>query len=106
MARRWARDSSPKTRHIAAHALGVTLDSVRIMPTRTDKVPNTSPTAASAGTDLNGAAILDACAQIKARLVPIAAGLLQCEEAAVRFDDGRVWADGVGRRTDRLRHRG
>lgn len=84
-----------KTRHIAAHALGLTLDAVRIMPTRTDKVPNTSPTAASAGTDLNGAAILDACAQIKARLIPIAAGLLRCEEAAVRFGDGRVWADGV-----------
>jgi xanthine dehydrogenase large subunit len=38
------------------------------MPTRTDKVPNTSATAASSGTDLNGAAVLDACMQIAARL--------------------------------------
>ena len=38
------------------------------MPTRTDKVPNTSATAASAGTDLNGAAVVDACAQIRERL--------------------------------------
>ncbi len=86
-----------KTRHIAAYALGVTLDAVRIMPTRTDKVPNTSPTAASAGTDLNGAAVLDACAQIKARLLPVAAVLLQCDEQSVRFESGQVRAEGVDR---------
>src|SRR5207302_5545809 len=45
-----------KIRQIAADTLGVSLDAVRVMPTRTDKVPNTSATAASAGTDLNGAA--------------------------------------------------
>ena len=43
------------------------------MPTRTDKVPNTSATAASAGTDLNGAAVLDACTQLRATLAPVAA---------------------------------
>jgi xanthine dehydrogenase large subunit len=86
-----------KTRHIAALSLGVTLESVRIMPTRTDKVPNTSPTAASAGTDLNGAAIVDACAQIKSRLTPIAARLLACDETDVRFDAGRVSANGSDR---------
>jgi xanthine dehydrogenase large subunit len=75
-----------KTRQIAAQALGIPLESVRIMPTRTDKVPNTSPTAASAGTDLNGAAIVDACSQIRARLLPIAAELQGCAEADVRFD--------------------
>jgi len=83
-----------KTRYIAAQSLGVPLEAVRVMPTRTDKVPNTSPTAASAGTDLNGAAILDACTQIRSRLVPVAAGLLHCDEAAVRFDAGRVFAEG------------
>jgi xanthine dehydrogenase large subunit len=62
-----------KIRQIAADAIGVPLDSVRIMPTRTDKVPNTSATAASAGTDLNGAAVLDACRQLKERLGPISA---------------------------------
>jgi xanthine dehydrogenase large subunit len=83
-----------KTRHIAALSLGVPLESIRIMPTRTDKVPNTSPTAASAGTDLNGAAIVDACQQIKVRLAPIAARLLECDVANIRFDAGRVFANG------------
>jgi xanthine dehydrogenase large subunit len=44
-----------KIRQIAADTLGVDADTIRLMPTRTDKVPNTSATAASAGTDLNGA---------------------------------------------------
>jgi xanthine dehydrogenase large subunit len=65
-----------KIRQIAAESLGVDLDAVRLMPTRTDKVPNTSATAASASTDLNGAAVLDACEQLKARLAPVAARLL------------------------------
>jgi len=59
-----------KIRQIAAEILGVDLNAVRVMATRTDKVPNTSPTAASAGTDLNGAAVFDACRQIKERLAP------------------------------------
>ena len=79
-----------KIREIAAQGLGVTVDAVRVMPTRTDKVPNTSATAASAGTDLNGAAVLDACTQIRARLVPVAAEMLGCDPAAVRFTAGRV----------------
>ena len=61
-----------KIQQIAADGLGVTLDQVRVMPTRTDKVPNTSATAASAGTDLNGAAVADACRQLRERLAPIA----------------------------------
>jgi len=85
-----------KIQQIAADSLGVTLDRVRLMPTRTDKVPNTSPTAASAGTDLNGAAVLDACAQLLERLRPVAAGLLACEASEVRFEDDA--ASGGGRR--------
>ena len=46
-----------KMRQIAATALGVPFDLVRMVPTRTDKVPNTSATAASSGADLNGAAV-------------------------------------------------
>jgi xanthine dehydrogenase large subunit len=52
----------------------VPLDRVRVMPTRTDKIPNTSATAASAGTDLNGAAVADACLQLRERLDEVAAG--------------------------------
>jgi xanthine dehydrogenase large subunit len=47
------------------------------MPTRTDKVPNTSATAASAGTDLNGAAVADACRQLCVRLAAVAETLPQ-----------------------------
>ena len=43
-------------------------------PTRTDKVPNTSATAASAGADLNGGAVKDACEQILRRLDTFRAG--------------------------------
>jgi xanthine dehydrogenase large subunit len=84
-----------KIQQIAAESLGVTLEAVRVMPTQTDKVPNTSATAASAGTDLNGAAVLDACRQIQSRLIPVAAGLLECDEAMVRFGEGRVFAGEV-----------
>ena len=62
-----------KIQQIAADGLGMPSGSVRVMPTRTDKVPNTSATAASAGTDLNGAAVADACANSK-QLAQVAAG--------------------------------
>ena len=60
-----------KIAQITADGLGVSMDRIRVMPTRTDKVPNTSATAASASTDLNGAAVLDACTQIRKRLAPV-----------------------------------
>ena len=63
-----------KIQQIAADSLGIPADRVRVMPTRTDKVPNTSATAASAGTDLNGAAVVDACRQLIERLTAVAAG--------------------------------
>src|SRR3954467_12320152 len=55
-------------REIAAKELGLTADRVRVMHTRTDKVPNTSATAASCGTDLNGAAVKNACDTLRGRL--------------------------------------
>src|SRR5581483_2767104 len=55
---------------IAAKELGVPLENVRVMATRTDKVPNTSATAASCGTDLNGAAVKNACEKLRARIAP------------------------------------
>jgi xanthine dehydrogenase large subunit len=85
-----------KVQQIAAESLGVTLGRVRLMSTRTDKVPNTSATAASAGTDLNGAAVADASAQLKARLAVVAAGMLGCEPSAVRFE-GDVVSSADGR---------
>jgi xanthine dehydrogenase large subunit len=60
-----------KMLQVAATALGLPIERVRLAPTRTDKVPNTSATAASSGADLNGAAVKDACEQILARLAPV-----------------------------------
>jgi xanthine dehydrogenase molybdopterin binding subunit/xanthine dehydrogenase small subunit len=58
---------------IAAQELGVKPEQVRVMPTSTDKVPNTSATAASSGTDMNGAAVKNACEILKERLAHVAA---------------------------------
>ncbi len=59
-----------KVCQIVAHDLGVPLENVHISETATDKVPNATPTAASASSDLYGAAAADACAQLNARLAP------------------------------------
>ena len=53
---------------VAAHTLGIPVDKIHIMETSTDKVPNTPPTAASAGSDLNGMAVYEACKTINSRL--------------------------------------
>ena len=60
--------------------LGITRDEVIMMPTTTDKNANTSPTAASSGTDLNGAAALIATRKIKARLSQLAVKLFDLPE--------------------------
>jgi xanthine dehydrogenase large subunit len=67
---------STKMLQVASTALGVPLSQIRTMPTATDKVPNTSPTAASSGADLNGQAVGAACDTLKARLAKVAARLL------------------------------
>lgn len=80
---------------ICAHAFGVSTDQIRAMNTRTDKIPNTSATAASSGSDLNGQAVQDACDQLLARLRPVAAKMLNVDEDGVRFDGGDVHGDGA-----------
>ncbi len=62
-----------KVAQVVAEALGISIDRIRITKTTTEKVPNTSATAASSGTDLNGMAALDACQQLLARLTEFAA---------------------------------
>ncbi len=84
-----------KMLQVAATALGLPLASVRLAPTRTDKVPNTSATAASSGSDLNGGAVKDACGQILARLAPVAGAVLGVPAADVRFAGGMVTGLGV-----------
>src|SRR5439155_14027330 len=61
---------------VAMRELGLPASCIRMMPTSTDKVPNTSATAASAGADLNGAAVRAACATLRERMAPVAAKLL------------------------------
>jgi len=85
-----------KIQQIAADALGVPLDAVRIMPTRTDKVPNTSATAASSGSDLNGAAVRAACETLRGRLTEVVARQLHVAAEEVTFADGRVVARRYG----------
>ncbi|GAA4109405.1 xanthine dehydrogenase molybdopterin binding subunit [Knoellia locipacati] len=84
-----------KMLQVAATTLGVPLQLVRLAPTRTDKVPNTSATAASSGADLNGGAVKDACEQILDRLAQVAGERLQVPAAAVRVVDGVVVAEGT-----------
>ncbi|WP_153398073.1 xanthine dehydrogenase molybdopterin binding subunit [Ornithinicoccus halotolerans] len=89
-----------KMRQVAATALGLPLPMVRLAPTRTDKVPNTSATAASSGADLNGGAIQHACYQVRERLAEVASRMLGIHPADVRFVDGEV--TGIGFGDDRL----
>ncbi|MBL8602812.1 MAG: xanthine dehydrogenase molybdopterin binding subunit [Myxococcales bacterium] len=70
---------------VVMRELGLSREKVRMMKTATDKVPNTSATAASAGADLNGAAVQDACATLRGRLLPVAAALLGTDAVKVRL---------------------
>jgi xanthine dehydrogenase large subunit len=83
---------------VVADALGIPYTSVIVMATATDKNNNTSPTAASAGTDLNGAAAADACKRLHERLSEVAASMLSrpedglaAEPQRIVFADGRVF---------------
>jgi len=62
-----------KVAQMVADELGTDIGSIRITATTTGKVPNTSPTAASSGTDINGEAALAACRTLKERLAPLRA---------------------------------
>ncbi len=61
-----------KILQVTAHELGVSVDAVKVNATNTSKVPNTSATAASSGTDLNGMAVKNAAVKIKQRLTGLA----------------------------------
>ena len=81
-----------KIQHIAAHEFGLPLAFIEVTATRTDKVPNTSPTAASSGTDLNGKAVQDACFTLKHRLAELALTLTQ--QSATLTPDDVIFAAG------------
>ncbi len=78
---------------VCAHELGVPTEAIRVMTTATDKVPNTSATAASSGSDLNGQAVAAAASEIRERMRAVAAGMLKLsadEAETMRFEGGAV----------------
>ncbi len=81
-----------KMAQVCADGLGISVDKVRVTATDSQKVPNASATSASSGADINGAAIMNATAQMRERLQPVAARLLGCEPEAVRFADNAATA--------------
>jgi xanthine dehydrogenase large subunit len=83
-----------KVAAVLADAFGVSLDTIKIMATSTGKVPNTSATAASSGSDLNGMAAYDAARQIKERLVTHAATLFSCTADEIAWVPGGIEAAG------------
>lgn len=81
-----------KVAQVAASRFGVPMATVRITATDTDKVPNTSATAASSGSDLNGMAVRNACDLIKARMADFIAAYHQSPADKIIFENGLVHA--------------
>jgi len=80
-----------KVAQVAANAFGIDVSAVKITATDTGKVPNTSATAASSGTDLNGMAVAAACDTIRDRIAACVASVMGYEVADVTFADGAVY---------------
>ena len=83
-----------KVAQVAATVFGLGLEAVKITATDTGKVPNSSATAASSGSDLNGMAVKAACEVIRNRIAKVIAARHQAEAQAIRFEGGQVRAPG------------
>jgi xanthine dehydrogenase large subunit len=83
-----------KVAQVVAHEIGLPLAAVRCSATDTNKVSNTSATAASTGSDLNGKAAQDAARRIRERLAAFAAEQWGGAPEAVRFAEGEVFVAG------------
>jgi xanthine dehydrogenase large subunit len=83
-----------KIREIVADSLGIASERVKLESTNTTRVSNTSPTAASSGSDLNGAAALMACEMIKERLFKFKADEYQCASKDFSLRQGRLYRKG------------
>lgn len=84
-----------KVAQVVASAFQVDLARVKVSAARTDKVSNTSPTAASSGSDLNGMAALDACEKILEGLVAFAAKHWSTPPEQISFSDNQVMVGGL-----------
>ncbi len=94
-----------KVAQVAAAGFGVDISRVRISATDTGKVPNTSATAASSGSDLNGMAVKAAVDTIRQRLAEMLAQEHQCAPADVHFADDRVTVGGADYTFEEVIHR-
>lgn len=83
-----------KMAQVCADGLGISVDRVRVTATDSQKVPNASATSASSGADINGAAIMNATAQMRERLGPVAARMLGCQPEDVSFADNQLHGGG------------
>jgi len=84
-----------KIRQIVAHEFGLPVERVRLSSTDTSRVPNTSATAASSGTDLNGKAAQAAAQAVRHRLAAHFASLHGVDIADIRFEDGMLRAGNI-----------
>jgi len=80
-----------KVAQVVANEFGVNLERVKVSATSTAKVPNTSPTAASSGSDLNGMAAREACLRIKKNLSAFAKDYYGAKEGDIQFEDSFVF---------------
>ena len=88
--------ANTKLMQVAAHEFGLRLDQVRIETTNTTRVANTSPSAASATSDLNGKALQNACNEIRQRLFEIVRHELRLYGGEqVQLRDNAVYVDGI-----------
>ena len=79
-----------KVAQVVAEVFQVDIERIQITATNTDKVPNTSPTAASSGADLNGMAAKNAAETIKQRLVDFLVREYKVTPEDVEFRNGQV----------------
>lgn len=79
-----------KVAQVVAEEFGVDIKAVRPTATTTEKVPNTTPTAASSGSDLNGMAAKNAALKIKDRMIVLAAKKYKVKKSAISFKGGKV----------------
>ncbi|MEI6457177.1 MAG: molybdopterin cofactor-binding domain-containing protein, partial [bacterium] len=86
-----------KILQVASAELGLPTDKIRVNATNTSKVPNTSATAASSGSDMNGMAVKNAIDILKDRIIPVAASELEkrfhgkpCDSRSLVFSDGFI----------------
>ncbi len=79
-----------KVEQIVAEEFQISPDRIRVSATRTDKIPNTAPTAASSGTDINGMAALNAARTIKQRLITFLSEKYQIPPPSIQFHNDQV----------------